>query len=52
MNERIVVDPVTGLEGHLRIEAETNERECDHRRLQFRYDGPRHSADPQRPRSA
>ena len=26
MNQRIVVDPVTRIEGHLRIEAETNDQ--------------------------
>ena len=38
---RIVVDPVTRIEGHLRIEAVVEERQ-DYRRLQCRHHGSRH----------
>ncbi len=51
MANRIVIDPVTRIEGHLRIEIEVKDGE-DRRRLQLRHDGARLRDDPQGPRPA
>ena len=46
MNEpttkRVIVDPVTRIEGHLRIEAETDAERPHHARLFCRHHGARH----------
>ena len=47
----VVVDPVTRIEGHLRIEAEVDGGQGPGR-LVLRDDVPRHRADPEGPRSA
>ena len=52
MNKRIVVDPITRIEGHLRIEAELGEDQSIQQRLFLRHHGARHRTDPEGPRSA
>ena len=52
MSQRIVIDPITRIEGHLRIEAELDDNTDDHQSLFFRNHGPRHGNHPQGPRPA
>ena len=52
MTQRIVIDPITRIEGHLRIEAEVDGRQQDNRGLFVRHHGARHRDHPARPRPA
>ena len=42
MAQRLVVDPITRIEGHLRIEAEVDRKQYHHQSVFVRNDGARY----------
>ena len=52
MAQRIVIDPITRIEGHLRIEAEVDAKNTITQRLFLRHHGARHRDHPEGPRPA
>ena len=52
MAQRLVIDPITRIEGHLRIEAELDANNTITQGILLRHDGARHRDHPERPRPA